>query len=153
MLLREWAAKMHPGAQLLEQYRLGPTHASLPGVKITPALERALRVSNWFADGILMLSDKTLLIEAKVKPSPSAVGQALFYLRLAMRTPNLQTRIAMPIVPLVLWAERDDAVGDFARQLGCKVEIYTPMWITDYLHLVQLRNRSTALDTSSNGPP
>jgi hypothetical protein len=151
MLLREWAAKLYPGAQLLEQYRLGPTRAFLPGIQLTPGLERALRVSNWFADGLLALPDKTLIIEAKVRPTPGAVGQILFYQRLAMQTPLLQQRIAIPIVPVLLWAERDDDVANFARQFGCRVEVYVPLWIVDYLQLVQLRNRSTAPPTSSNG--
>ncbi len=134
---------MFPGEQLLEQVRLGPTRSHLVGVTVTPALEAALRVSNWYADGVLCLPDKTLIIEAKIKPNPSAVGQVLFYARLAIRTPIFQSRLALPIQTAVLFAEADNDVSDFSRALGVTVFTYTPMWIADYLQLVQFRARST----------
>lgn len=143
LLLREFAVRMFPGEQLLEQVRLGPTRSHLVGVTVTPALEAALRVSNWFADGVLCLPDKTLILEAKIKPNPSAVGQVLFYARLAIRTPIFQSRLSLPIQTAVLFAEADPDVTDFARALGVTVFTYTPMWIADYLQLVQFRARSS----------
>ena len=145
LLLREYAVRMFPGEQLVEQLRLGPTSSHLVGVTVTPALEAALRVSNWYADGVLFLSDKTLIIEAKIKPNPSAVGQVLFYRRLANRTPVFQARLNLPIEAAVLFAEADNDVTDYARALGVVVFTFTPMWIADYLQLVQFRARSSLL--------
>src|SRR5271163_703649 len=54
ILLREWAAMKYPGVRLWEQVRLGPTSVQLVNVHIDPALENAIRVENWYADGILM---------------------------------------------------------------------------------------------------
>ena len=142
-LLREWASVKYPGVTLREQVRLGPTSAALVGVTVSPALEAALRVENWYADGLLVAPAEVLLIEAKVAPSPSAIGQVLFYQRLMMSTPELQGLLHMPFVAVVLFAERDNDVDRFALQLGCRVEIYTPAWIADYLTQVQFRRRST----------
>jgi hypothetical protein len=124
--------------------RLGPTSAKLIGVKVHPSLEAALRVENWYADGVIALPHEVLCIEAKIKANPSAVGQALFYLRLMMSTPELQMYMQLPFVPVVLFAEDDQTVGNFARGMGVRVELYTPGWIADYLTQVQFRKRSSA---------
>ena len=151
-LLREWAGVKYPNSHLAEQVRLGPTESKLVGVAVSPALEAALRVENWYADGIIVLPDEVLVIEAKIKANPSAVGQALFYLRLAMSTPSLTSQLGNQFTPVVLFAEDDAAVSSFARQLGCRVEVYTPAWIADYLTQVQFRARGTASPGASNGP-
>ena len=150
LLLREWAAKKYPGARLVEQFRLGPTSAKLVGVTVSPALERALRVENWYADGIITLANEVLIIEAKVKATPAAVGQVKFYQRQAFRTPELQPLMSLPFVPVLLFAEEDADVSQFCQQEGCRVEIYTPDWIADYLTQVQFRNRSTVPPGSSD---
>jgi hypothetical protein len=142
MLLREWASVAYPGVQLLEQFRLGPTTSNLVGVVVTPALEAALRVNNWFADGVILAPHETAIVEAKVKPTPGAISQVQFYSRLIARTPQLQNRLALPIVPIVLFAENDPDVTSFAQTQGVRVAVYTPPWIQDYLQLVQFRYRA-----------
>jgi hypothetical protein len=159
MLLREYAAKAYAGYPLLEQFRLGPTQNQILGVPLTAPLERALRVSNWFADGVIPASDKTVIIEAKIRPNPSAIGQVLYYLRLALQTPLLQSRLNLPVEPVVLFAESDASVENFARSYGVRVATYTPAWIMDYLQSVQLRGRgpnppeSTPAPGEGNGSP
>lgn len=150
MLLREWAAKAYPGLPLLEQYRLGPTTAALVGVQVTPGLEAALRVNNWYADGVIYAPNETLLIEAKMKPNPSAVGQALFYLRLLPSTPEHNLKPYAPLVPLVLFAEDDATVRVFAQSLAVRVVTYTPSWVEDYLNQVQFRGRQRAAPQASD---
>lgn len=144
MLLREWAALKYPGVLLQEQVRLGPTSANLQGVSVDPTLEAMLRVENWYADGLLVTPAEVVIVEAKVKADPSAISQVLFYQRMAARTPALAGLLSLPFAPVVLYAESDADVTQFARQLGCRVEIYTPIWIADYLVAVQFRRRSSA---------
>ena len=143
-LLREWAALRYPGVHLYEQVRLGPTPVSLSGVTVSPELERMLKLENWYADGILVLTDQVLIIEAKVQATPGAISQVKFYWRQALRTADLANLIGMNWTPVVLWAEDDADVSNFARGEGVRVEIYTPPWIADYLQLVQFRNRIPA---------
>lgn len=143
LLLREWAAVKYGGILLREQLRLGPTSSSLVGVEVDPTLEAMLRVNNWYADGLLLTPAEILLIESKVKADPSAVGQVLFYRLMAIRTPALADMLSKAIVPVVLFAEQDNDVSQYARSMGCRVEIYTPSWIADYLTQVQFRRRTT----------
>ena len=147
MLLREWAAVKYPGVLLQEQVRLGPTSASVVNMQLSPALEAALRVENWYADGLLITPSEVVCVEAKVASSPGAVGQVLFYQRLLVGTPQLTPYLALPFVACVLFAEKDDTVDQWARQMGVRVEIYTPSWIADYLTQVQFRRRTTLPST------
>lgn len=142
-LLREWAAAKYPGVQLLEQVRLGPTSSSLVGVQVAPALEAMLRLNNWYADGLLVLPNEVLCVESKMTATPGAISQVKFYVREMMRTPSLQNLMQLQFVPVVLFAEDDEDVTRFARSEGCRVELFTPPWIADYLTQVQFRNRST----------
>jgi hypothetical protein len=142
MLLREWAAVRYPGSLLREQVRLGPTSAAVVGVSLDPTLERMLRVENWYADGIIDAPHELVIVEAKVASTPGAISQVLFYQRQALATLELQPSLNKPFVAVVLFAESDDSVNQFARLLGCRVEIYTPSWIADYLTQVQFRRRT-----------
>lgn len=134
----------YPGAQVLYECRLGPTQKHLVGVQVTPTLEAMLRVANWKADCVIVLPNEVLVIEAKVDPDPGAVGQVLFYRSLVYLTPALAALTALPLSPMVLFAEDDSGVTPFARSLGVRVEIYTPPWIATYLEQRQFRNRSSA---------
>lgn len=140
-LIEEWAPKKYPGADIRYNFRLGPTQRHLTNQIVTPQLEAMLRVANWYADAIIFLPHELLCIEAKVDPLPEAVGQVLFYSRLIYRTPGMSEVNPALIVPVVLFGEDDPEVSDFARQQGCRVEIYTPAWIADYLVQRQFRRR------------
>lgn len=149
LLLREWAARTFPGVPLQEQYRLGPTKLNLVGVTVTPALEAMMRVNNWFADAIMFTPAETMIVEAKVRPTPSAVSQVQFYADLLPSTPGMFERLSLPIRCVLLFAEDDPRVTNFARRHGCAVYIYTPSWIADYLAGVQYRG---ILKAPSEGP-
>ena len=138
----------YPGVRLWEQVRLGPTSVQLVNVHIDPALENAIRVENWYADGILMLPNEILIIEAKMQPTPAASSQVRFYQREAFKTPELQNLMSIPFVPVVLFAEDDSDVTAFCRQDGCRVELFTPTWIADYIMQVELRNRRSVIPSA-----
>ena len=142
----------YPGLRLREQLRLGPTSAYVIGQPIHPALAAMLRVENWYADGLIVTASEVLLVESKMEANPGAIGQVLFYYRLGYRTPELAPYLSLPFVPVVLYAEDDDEVVKFGREMGCRVEIYTPSWIEDYLTQVQFRRRATASPGANVAP-
>lgn len=152
VLLREWAALKYPGVRLWEQVKVGPTAVKLVDVHISPALEAAISVENWRADGVIQLPNEILFIESKMDPTPSASSQVRFYIREAMRTPALQPLMSIPFVPVLLFAENDADVTAFCRQDGCRVELYTPSWIADYITQVQIRNRERPIPSATVAP-
>ena len=99
-------------------------------------MQRAMSVFNWYADGVVVLDDQVLCIEAKLRATPSAVSQVEFYLQQMMRTPELQKYMNRPFVPVVLWAIDDPAVSAYARGRGVRVAVYTPSWIEDWMQQV-----------------
>jgi hypothetical protein len=143
MLLKEWISIRYPTALVFYQLRLGPTDRSLVNVPVTPALERLLRVANWYADAVILTDTEGLIVEAKREPDPSAVGQVLFYLRLYWSTPDLLGYQQIPFSPVVLFPSNDVAVTDFARSLGVRVEIYTPPWYAAYIEGLLERRRGS----------
>ena len=143
MLLREWAGARYPGVPLLEQFRLGPTSSELNGRTVSPAMQRMLSVYNWYADGVMVLDDQVLCIEAKVRATPAAVSQVEFYLHQMIRTEALQKYMNRPFVPVVLWAIDDPAVSNYARNRGVRVEVFTPSWVEEYMTSVLYRTRAT----------
>lgn len=149
MLLQEWISLRFPNALVYYQLRLGPTSRHLVNVTVTPALERMLRVANWYADAVILDQSEGLMVEAKVEPNPSAIGQVLFYLRLYWQTPELAAYAHLPFRPVVLFAEEDPHVTDFARSLGVSVYTYTPTWIAQYLETRQFRGRGARQGSSS----
>jgi len=152
MLLREWADRTYPGVKILENFRLGPTTLKLSGVVVTPAIEAMLRVNKSFADAILMPASETIVVEAKVRPTPSAVSQVQFYAELLPTTPDMQGRLGLPIRCALLFAADDPSVTSFARRHNCAVYIYTPPWIADYLAGVQYRGQFKSPSEPSRSP-
>ena len=150
-LLKEWVKAKYPLATVFPELRLGPTRKHLVGVEVSPQLEAMLRVSNWYADCVIITPSEGLVVEAKVDPKPAAVGEALFYRTLIFSTPAMQPYLHMQFNPVVLFAEDDSAVTPFARSLGVRVEIWTPPWIADYLVNRQFRNRSASPIGSAAG--
>jgi hypothetical protein len=142
-LTQEWLASRYPGAQIVGRIRLGPTSRSVPGRDLTPAMQAMLSVENWYPDALILDPGELLIVEAKVNPKPAAIGEVLFYQRLIYRTPELQPYMPRAFQPVVLFAEDDRDVSDFARSLGVRVEIYAPEWIGGYILTRQYRGRAS----------
>jgi hypothetical protein len=148
-LTQEWLKNRYPNASILGRIRLGPTRRTAPGGNLTPALEAMLSVENWFPDALVLDSRELLIVEAKINPKPSAIGEVLFYARLIYRTPELSQYLQYRFQPVVLFGESDDDINDFARSLGVRVEIYVPTWLGGYLLERQYRGRGSR----SGSPP
>jgi hypothetical protein len=142
-MLQEWVGLRYPGAQVWYELRLGPTSRDLIGVTVSPNLEAMLRVANWYADAVIYDGNELVLVEAKIEPNPSALGQVLWYYQLIRTTPVLSTYATAPVVPVVLFGEDDATLNAWVRSMGIRVELYTPPWIAEYLVNRQFRNRRT----------
>ena len=132
-LLHEWAMMQPWDQPPIYELRLGPTVQTTVDVPLTPQLEAMLRRNNWYADLVGVMPGAIWVVESKVDPNPSAVGQALFYSRLVMQTPQLRPLVNRPIQPVVLFASHDEEVDSFAQSLGVLVEVFTPSWYPEYL--------------------
>lgn len=132
-MLAEWIGLRGWSAQAMQQVRLGPTPQYPSGVPLTPALEAMLRNQLWYADLIVPTGTELLVVEAKVKAKPGAVGEVLWYASLVGTTPALAQYASLPVTPCVLFGTINPQLQAWANSLGVRVEYYTPPWLAQYV--------------------
>jgi hypothetical protein len=133
MLLSEWLALFRPNTTHLWNLRLGPTVQSVPGVTLTPAIEGMLRRFNLYADCVSVSPTEIEVIESKVVAEPGAISQVETYAQLALTTPALTGFTGRAVVPVLLFATNSDIVRQKAVAAGIRYQIYSPVWIQEYL--------------------
>jgi len=142
-LVLEWLAATYPKSHWMTHVRLG----SMPAGLATDNLDdqQAMMVHSTFArwaDAVVALPDRTLLVEAKVVLHPNALAQLMVYRRLAPYTPGLSIRVDLPIEPVVLYARPDEVVLQLAAELRITAVRYDPDWVEEYLRSLALRKSS-----------
>ena len=140
-MLAEWLALFHSGDQYKMRVRLGSPRPTTPRPDMTP--EELAMVGVWrrWADALVVLPDKLILIEAAIRPNPGKIGQLELYRLLLPHTPEYSTHKDLPIELLLLYAIEDPAVVMLARSKGIRCVLFKPMWLDDYLKLLNPRER------------
>jgi len=140
-LLHEWLAKNFPNNIVMTRVRLGAPLGELLSEDLTPAERRMFGVWRRWADAIVILQDKILLIEAAIRPNPGKIAQLELYEMLIPQTPELLPWKDLPIEKILLYAIEDPAVTYLARQKGIRAIYYRPPWIDAYLEELYPRER------------
>jgi len=132
-LVAEWIAETYPTAKWKMRVRLGPTEA-LPARYIPRSLvERILRPFAHWADAVILLPDKVIIVEAKIVLSPRAIGELELYEWLFKQTPEYRPYWDWPIEKVLLYALEDERVIEYAKERGIKCIKYCPPWAKRYL--------------------
>ena len=79
-----------------------------------------------WADAIVHLPDKTLLIEGKMKAEPSVIGQLLNYRNLLPQTPLFYKYREIPIEMQLVCAKIDTDTEALVKQAGIDVVMFKP---------------------------
>ena len=140
-MVAEWLAKTFPGDPYMTRVRLGTPRSSTPRQDMTP--EELAMVGVWrrWADAVVILRDRILLIEAAIRPNPGKIGQLELYALLLPHTPEFFKYSALPVELCLLYAIEDPAVLFLARRKGIRCIEYKPSWLPDYMALLQPRER------------
>jgi len=144
-LLHEFIRLNYAANHTYYELRLGPTTLLVPGVQLTPSIEAALRVRNWYADAVTISPLGIMVWEAAMLASPSKISQVLHYVSLIRTTPVLNDFTTLPVRPAVLFAVDDPTVHAAAVAAGVEVFVYSPFWVEQYLELKYFNRR--------HGPP
>jgi hypothetical protein len=144
-LVSEFLAKHYANYQTLTRVRLGQVHPELHPELLEGAELRALGVWRRWADAIVIMPDRIVLIEASIRPFPGDVSQLELYERLLPLTPELEQHKAKPIEKLLVFALEDPVVVSMARERGIKVVYFRPKWVDEYLQLLYPRERRAPL--------
>jgi len=107
-----------------KRVRLGP----LPNVELARFYKVALR----WADAIVATDEEIVLIEGKMKPTPSAVGQLEMYADLFRRTPEFGKYKDMRIKLVLLTTRDDEELKKFCSRKSIDYIVFTPAWVADW---------------------
>jgi len=127
-LVSEYMVEKHPNARHMIRVRLGPIPTGMPTGMPTGVPTTIYGVVRHWADGIAIYPDKIVLIEAKLKLRPEAVGQLLIYEQILPNTPELATDAEKKHVLELVYVQGDPDVQDYAQKQGITCIRYAPDW-------------------------
>jgi hypothetical protein len=132
-LLHEWAQTQQWDSGPWYELRLGPTPQVTTGGYVSPAFARMLSVFNRYADLVGIARGEIQVVEAKMQFDPGAISQVQHYVDLVLQTELVKQYAARVVSPVILVAIDDPIVHQRATAAGIRVEVFTPVWVNDWL--------------------
>jgi hypothetical protein len=144
-LVSEFLAKMYPKYETRTRVRLGTIHPELHPETLSEAEKAMVGVFRRWADAIVFLPDRLILIEAAIRPSPGDISQIELYEYLLPSTPELEQYRNLPVEKLLVYAIEDPVIVTMARGRGIKCTYFKPSWVDDYLVILYPSERRAPL--------
>lgn len=130
-LVAEYLAAAHPDAQHMIRVRLGPLPAGAPVGPDERWRETIYGVARHWGDGLAIYPDRLVLLEAKLKLSPDALGQLLVYHDLIEQTPELMPYVGRPRTLECVYAFGDEDTERILREHGINPVRFAPAWAVE----------------------
>lgn len=144
-MVSEFLAKYYSEFATRTRVRVGSIHPDLKPHELTDSEKKMVGVFRRWADAIVFMPDRLVLIEAAIRPSPGDISQLELYERLLPMTPELAEHKGKPIEKMLVWAIEDPPIAAMARERGIRVVYFHPPWINDYLKILYPRERRAPL--------
>jgi len=144
-LVSEYLAANYADYTTQTRVRLGSVHSDLHPEKLSPAELRAVGVWRRWADAIVVMPDRLILIEAAIRPNPGDISQLELYEHLLPKTPELAEHSGKRIEKVLLYALEDPVIVAMARERGIRVVYFRPAWVEEYLAILYPRERRSPL--------
>lgn len=144
-LVSEFLAKEYSDYPAQTRVRLGSIHPGLEPEKLSDAELRAVGVWRRWADAIVFMPDRLVLIEAAIRPNPGDISQLELYEYLLPMTPELAEHKGKPIEKLLLYTMEDSVIVAMAKDRGIRVVYFHPDWVDEYLAILYPRERRSPL--------
>jgi len=144
-LCSEFLERFYPGYEHRVHVHVGSTPFRKEGKFYSDATARLLGEFRRWADAVVIMPDRLVLIEVKIIPQPGAISQIKHYKRLLPKTPELWEHREKPIDMRLVFAVDDPVVSDQARDEGILVTIFCPEWIPEYLSELEARKQKPGL--------
>ena len=130
-LVSEWVAATYPGTRYRLRTRLGPLPELSPELEALGISRNIYTVVRHWADCLVFLDERTIIVEGKIRWKPEGLGQLITYRSMFYQTPEYGERWDLPVELVALYAyispENKELLPDFDIQA---VE-YRPKWISD----------------------
>ena len=144
-MVAEYVAQAYPDAQAARfNVRLGTAPIADETLQLSSDEAAGLRVWSRWADAVVELEDRVVLVEAKIRPKMGPLEALLLYRVLLPSTPDLQLR-GRKVEMRFVYAVEDPVLNMIARELGIQVEKFEPSWLRDYLSILSPRERRAPL--------
>ena len=142
LMLSEWLAENYQGYEYRTRVRLGRIQPRVESPGLTDEERRMIGVHRRWADAVVLMPDRVVLVEAKIRPQPGVISQLELYARLLPHTPELGRHAELPIEMVLLYAIEDELINVLAREKGIKCVPYQPAWLDEYLDELYPRERT-----------
>ena len=146
-LVSEFVAQFYADYESRTHVHLGGTPPRFKGKFTRPENGRLLGVFRRWADAIVIMPDRIVLIEGKILPQPGVLSQLSLYERLIPNTPELSQHALKPVEKVLVCAIEDPLITQLAREEGVRVVIFCPEWIEAYMRIVHPWERTPGLGT------
>ena len=140
-MLGEWLEKTYPDKNYYTRVRLGRPPAVAFGEPLPPEELAMLGVWRRWADAVVVLPDRLVLVEAAIRPDPGDISKLQLYASLLPHTPEFRQEKDKPIELVLLYSLVDPILVKLAREQGIKVVYYQPSWLQAYLDILYPRER------------
>lgn len=145
-LVSEFVAEFYGEHESRTHVHLGSLPARLRGRFAKEEDERLLGVFKRWADALVFMPDRVVLIEGKILPQPGVISQLLLYEELIPKTPELAEHKDKPIEKRLVCAIEDPLISELARRSGIRVITYRPKWIDKYLTILHPWEKTPGLE-------
>jgi len=88
----------------------------------------------FFVDAVVVLKDRMILIEGKIRKPAQGLGQLLIYRALLPQTPELKPYVNLPIEMRLVTPRPDPRIIWICQSLGITVDVWSKPWVQQYLH-------------------
>ncbi len=128
-LLGEYLAAAYPNGIIANNVRLGTVPLHLARL-LPPGTEPdSLKGYRRYADAVVKLPDRVVLVEAKIVLDTDAVGALMLYAKKWPDTPEFKEWTALPVQLLIVAAVIDPEVKQLAGEQHIDVVQYSPPWL------------------------
>lgn len=145
-LVSEYIARFFSQYESRIHIHLGSTLPRVGGRFISEPEKRLIGVFRRWADAVVILPDRLILIEGKILPQPGVISQLNLYAELIPKTPELGEARNLPVEKLLLCAIEDRLITDLAQREGIRVVVFIPPWLDDYLKILYPWERTPGLE-------
>ena len=140
-LVSEFLAQEYRDYPYQTHVRLGSIRPRVDGAFVGDEEVRMLGVFRRWADALVILPDRLVLIEAAIRPEPGDISMLELYERLIPNTPELAEHVGKPVEKVLLYCMPDDLLLTLAREKGIQVRYFRPAWVEEYLKELYPRER------------
>jgi len=139
----DYVATRYPSIPCRLHARLGTPPEPLSAEELEPEERNMLRVKMRWADAIVFLPDRTVVIEGKLRASEllKALGELELYIHLLPLTPDYRSLIAPRLEGQILTPISDPTVEALCRRKGFSMVVWSPPWLNEYLAQIPKRER------------